>query len=251
MTVQDEPTSVGPAEKTDPLTSQNVSEAALEMDEDGHGHFRDLCVAYGDFYRPVFLQEFLDCFVRNATKTELAELRKAIAIRAAEAGKGKRKGRPRSEKDEGWLTKAKVVTWHRIVDGWTWWKIAESEGMKPTKSTIKMIERTLSRQVDQYAAIIWRACASAGIVPAESDTGTRIGTHLEEGLKTRQFRQWLWLKTGLPFDRFPQRDLSDGCAKIVLELALRGRKANAQELVRRVKYRARKTRSSANLSKRQ
>ena len=243
MTVQDELPPVGPADETDPSTSQSVADMDSEVDKDGHGHFRDLCVAYGDFYRPVFLQEFMDCFVRNANRTELAELKKAIAMRAAKPVKGKSKGRPRSEEDEGWLTKAKVVTWRRIVDGWTWWKIAESEGIKPTKSTIKVIERTLSRQVDQYAAIIWRACASAGIVPAESDTGTRIGTHLEERLKTRQFRLWLSQKTGLPFDRFPQRDLSDGCAKIVLELAPRGRKANAQELVRRVKYRARRTRS--------
>jgi hypothetical protein len=207
-----------------------------DVDKDGHGPFRDTCVVYGDFYRPIFLQEFLNWFIGSANKTELAILRKAVSARAATAGRGAKKGRPRAQDDADWLVKVKIEAWRRIVEGWTWWKIAESSGMKPTRGNIRALERTLSRRQDRYASIIWQACAAAGVWKTGNDPQTSLA-YLERNLTTRKCQEWLWAKSGLPFGRFPEEDLTVGSKKIVLTLAPRGEKAAASELVRRMKYR--------------
>ena len=48
------------------------------MDEDGHGPFRDLCLVYGDFYRPVFLEAIQDWFIWSANSEELKALRENL-----------------------------------------------------------------------------------------------------------------------------------------------------------------------------
>lgn len=215
----------------------DTTDTPLDFDADGHGPFRDLCLIYGDFHRNVFLQEIINWFVGSASKAELAALRKAVSLRSADVGKGGKRGRPRGRDDADWLVKVKVEAWHRIVDDWTWWKIAESEGLKPTTRNIRTIERTLSRRQDHYAAIIWDACSMAGVWKPSADTNTNFA-RLEEGLKTQHLRQWLWLKTGLPL-----KELPEGCNKIVLALAPRGGETAGKELVQLLNYRKRKRRS--------
>jgi hypothetical protein len=216
----------------------DTPDKALDFDADGHGPFRDLCLIYGDFRRTVFLQEIINWFVRSASKAELAALRKAVSLRSAEVGKGGKRGRPRGRDDADWLVKVKVAAWHRIVDGWTWRKIAEAEGLKPNHNNIRTMEYTLSRRQDQYAAIIWEACRSIpGVLKPGADSDTNLAS-LQEGLKTQYLRQWLWLKAGLPF-----KDLPDGCSKIVLTLASRGEVAAERELFQHLNYRRSKRQS--------
>jgi hypothetical protein len=212
---------------------------ALEVDEDGHGRFRDACVAYGDFYRPIFLKEFLNWFVRNANKAELATLRNAVSSRSANAGKGGKKGRPRAQDDPHWLVNVRIEAWWRIVEGRTWWKIAESSGLKPTRVNIRAFERTLTRRQDLYASIIWRACVDAGFWKTGHGSQARLDC-LERGLATKKLQEWLWVRSGLPFGRFPGKDLTEGSKKIVLALVPRGEKAAARELIRRITYRRRR-----------
>lgn len=209
----------------------------LDMDRDGHGPFRNLCVLYGDFHRPVFLEEFLTWFIRNATKAELSVLRKAVSARSSEIGKGGKKGRPRAQESKDWLVSAKTATWHRIVDSWTWRRIAESEGLKPSSENIRTIERTLSRRQDQYAAIIWNACSWVGVWRV-GDVETNL-TRIKSALDSARFRQWLWIKAGL-FGPSADGDWVNGCKKIVLALVFRGEKAAGEELIRHVNYRIRK-----------
>jgi hypothetical protein len=182
-----------------PITDSTL-DASLEFDRDGHGPFRNMCLVYGDFHRTVFLQEIINWFVRSASKVELAALRKAVSWRSAHVSKGGKRGRPRERDDAAWLVKAKVEAWHRIVEGWTWWKIAESEGLKPTRKNIRTIERTLTRRQDRYAAIIWEACRSiAGvwkkmlIVPVHRGKGLPKGLFLRvlkgAGFTLEEFRE--------------------------------------------------------------
>jgi hypothetical protein len=222
---------------TPSTTTDGTPHATLDYDADGHGPFRNMCLVYGDFYRPIFLQEIINWFVHSASKTELAALRKAVSSRSAHVGKGGKRGRPRGRDDADWLVKVKVAAWRRIVEGWSWKKIAESEGLRPNQRNIRTIERTLSRRQDQYAAIIWEACRSiASVWKLGADSDTNLA-RLEEGLKTQYLRQWLWLKAGLPF-----KDLPDGCKKIVLTLAPRGEETAGKELVQLWTYRSSKRR---------
>lgn len=217
----------------------NPDETFSGSARDPDRHFKDLCLLYGDSNRPVFLREFLRWFVRNANKTELAELRKAVALRAGKIGKVRRRGRPHAEEDVDWLVKARTAAWRRIVEGRTWAKIAESEGMKPNKDNIKTIERTLSRRQDQFASIIWDACFTAGIWQTSADIATDMAS-LKRNLEAPQFRRWLWSRTGLPFDLFLPTDYNEECKKIVLTLVPRGLKAVSQKVVRELKYERKK-----------
>jgi hypothetical protein len=191
------------------------------MDEDGHGPFRDSCVIYGDFYRPVFLEEFVRWFVRSADKAELAVLRKAVRVRAAAIRKGGKRGRPRARDDDEWLIKAKVETWQRHILGWSWPQIAIEAGLEPTRPNC----RTLQRRQDEFAAMIWRA------LPPYAEQPERLKTLLE----SKAIQQLLWVRVGLPFKTHPEE-----CKKIVLALAPRGLKAQADIITRITRTRARK-----------
>jgi hypothetical protein len=214
-----------------------VQDSTAPMDSDGHGHFRDLCLCYGDFNRPIFLEVIQDWFIRSAGKAELDILRQAVAVRAAAVGKGGKRGRPRAQDDSDWLASTKIAAWRHIVDGWPWSQIAEWEGMKPNQNNIKTIERTLSRRVERYAAIIWRACTDLGSWKASDDLTSNLA-RIEDDLKrAATLRAWLWVKAGLPFGRFPGNDFTEGCTKIVLTLVPRGEKAAAEEIISRANYR--------------
>jgi len=198
------------------------------LDPDGHGPFRDMCLAYGDFYRPIFLETIRDWFIRNANKTELAELRKAISARSANLGKGGKRGRPRAKDDHNWLMGAKTAAWRRLIDRWTWRRIAESEGTKLNPRNIRVVERTLSRRQDQYAAIIWNACSQTGTWRSGVGIDANL-KRLRDALETARFRQWLWTKAGL-FGPSSNAEWTDGCKKIVLGLVGRGEKAAGRNL---------------------
>jgi hypothetical protein len=116
-----------------PTTIPEMSlDPALDMDIDGHGPFRNMCLIYGDFHRTVFLQEIIDWFIRSASNTELAALRRAVALRSNALPKGSKRGRPRARDDSDWLVGVKTDAWRRIVEGRTWKSIAEGEGLKPS-----------------------------------------------------------------------------------------------------------------------
>lgn len=221
-----------------PVPHSATPDATLDFDADGHGPFRDLCVVYGDFHRPVFLQVIINWFVRSASKTELAALRKAISLRSNDVGRGGKRGRPRGRDDADWLVKAKVTAWHRIVDGWTWKRIAESGGLKPNHKNIRTVERTLARRRDQYAAVIWQACVEAAVW-RNGDSDEIHLQRLESALETMRFRQLLWIRAGL-FGPSSDPGWICGCKNIVLTLALRGGDAAGKELVQFLNYRRRK-----------
>lgn len=222
---------------TRPATHSTTPDATLAFDTDGHGPFRDLCLIYGDFHRPVFLQEIINWFVRSASKTELAALRKAISLRSTDVGRGGKRGRPRGRDDADWLVKAKEAAWHRIVDGWTWKKIAEFGGLKPNQRNIRTIERTLARRHDQYAAVIWKACVEADVW--RTGDGDEIHLQrLESALGTMRFKQLVWIRGGL-FGPSSDPGWICGCKNIVLALAPRGGDAAGKELVQFLNYRSR------------
>lgn len=192
-----------------------------------HGHFRDLCGVYGDNCRPVFLKEFLHSFVRNADEPELAQLRRAVSVRAASIAKNGKKGRPRAQGDPKWIAKARKEAWQRFVEGWNWPRIVQDEGLKPTKANA----RTVKRRVDTYAGLIWDACSWA----------FTDGSKLETNLATAKFRQWLWVRVGL-FGPDPDSDWIAGCTKLVMALYPRGARASGEDLARLVRYRANRKR---------
>jgi hypothetical protein len=206
------------------------------MDSDGHGHFRDVCMVYGDRYRDAFLESIREWFIRNASKSELAALRKTVAQRAARIGKRGERGRPSSKDSQSWLTDAKMAAWSHYVDGWSWRQVAESRGTRVTRANIRTIERTLVRQVDEYASTIWTACLQAGFDPSGLDD-EKLLSKLEEALHVPKFREWLWVRCGIPFGRFPNHDMTAGSRKLILKLVFRGRRANAMGLVRLIRRR--------------
>jgi hypothetical protein len=218
------------------------------MDADGHRELRDLCANYADFCRPVFQTEILK-YLRTANRAELKPIRKAVQEREKQLhnhGKSlgpseqfdvewlkginlpvtplqsrgrehSKRGRPRAHSDWDWIAKAGREAWQRHVLGWTWRKIAEHAGLRPSKENWQGGERILRRRVDQYAALVWNAIPLAARGPA----GLREGS-----LDDRKTQYCLRDKAGLPFDSHP-----DHCKKLVLKLALRGQKIHARNLV--------------------
>lgn len=179
------------------------------MDNDPHGHFRDLCLVYGDFYRDVFLEEFEQWFIRGASQHEVSRIRKSVQARAkALRQKGGKRGRPRGRDDECFLYKARVVAWHRIVEGWSWPKIAQAAGLTPTKPNI----RTVQRQCDHLAAIIWQSLPQ----PGHADQPEK----LDRDVDSKSIQHLIRIRTGLPFHSHPEQ-----CKKIVVQLAPRGGRA--------------------------
>jgi hypothetical protein len=180
-----------------------------------HSAFLDLCLLYGDFHRPVFLQAILRWFVESAGRDELDSLRRAIRDRTKLLRRGGRKGRPREENDWNWLRSSAQLVWQREVLGWSWPKIAAAAGMKPTKPNL----RTLQNRRDRYAMLLWRA------TPGRCDDPKKLARILEAKSIQRLYRS----RAALPFDTHPEE-----CKKIVLKLAPRGLRVAAGELKRLV-----------------
>jgi hypothetical protein len=182
------------------------------MDSGAHNDsFRDLCVLYIDFNRPVFLEQILRFVASHgATKSELSAIRAAVQKRAKQLAKRGRRGRPRAAESNAWMQKAITAAFRKHVLGWSWARVTESIGMKPTKPNI----RTVQRRERQFAEWI------ADSMPAESletsITGGRYSMKLREGaLDSERNRYWLVVKAGLPFDTRPEE------CKTIVESLLR------------------------------
>lgn len=226
------------AQVTPPAIPEVSEDATLDMDTDGHGPFRNMCLIYGDFHRTVFLQEIIDWFIRSASNTELAALRRAVALRSNALPKGSKRGRPRARDDSDWLVAVKTDAWRRIVEDRTWKNIAESEGLKPSRGDLRTIERTRTRRQDEYAAIIWGAATHADVWRG-ADTLESNLRRLSEAMDTPRFRQRLWVKAAL-FGPSSDSEWIEGCKKIVLTLTPRGGRAAGAELIRIIRYRKKK-----------
>ena len=184
-------------------------------------------MVYGDYHRGIFFDAFQRWFIWNATKAELALVQKAVKKRATRIkvlAQGKR-GRPRSESDQDWLKAALETAWLHYVDGWSWTKIAKSRGTKFTKYNARTIERTLVRQTDKFAELVWDAAMQAGIWE-DGMNNSEVLDGLETGFKDAKFKQWLRSKCRIPFDKFP-----DESRRLVLELIFRGRHQSGLDLL--------------------
>jgi hypothetical protein len=118
--------------------------SAQPPDDDPHGDFRNLCMLYGDFNRGVFLEEILNFIAGfGATKAELSAIRTAVQKRAKQLPKRPRKGRPRAEEDREWMQRAIAAAYRKHVLGWSWSRVTESLGMKPTKPNIRTVQRQM------------------------------------------------------------------------------------------------------------
>ncbi|HKO06050.1 MAG TPA: hypothetical protein VJW51_14930 [Candidatus Acidoferrales bacterium] len=175
---------------------------AIEEDP-RHAQFLDLCLLYGDFNRPVFLEAILRFFVEAAGAKELAALRRAVRDRAKTIRSGGRNRRPRGEESRAWLRATLRLVWLREVEHWTWPKIAAAAGMKPTKPNI----RTLQRRCDHFAVLVWRATHGRGDHPKA----------LRKMLEAKPVQRWYRSQLGLPFDSHPEE-----CKRLVRILVSRG-----------------------------
>jgi hypothetical protein len=175
-------------------------------DDDPHAKFREQCMLYGDFNRAVFLEEILHFIASfGATKVELSAIRAAVQKRTKKLSKRIQRGRPRAAEDREWMQRAVAAAYRKHVQGWSWARVAEGAGMKPTKPNI----RTVERQIKQVAEILTDA------IPPEFLEAVIVGGHyrdkLREGaLDSRQLRLWLMSRIGLPFDVRPEE-----CKKLV------------------------------------
>jgi hypothetical protein len=209
-------------------------DASLLRENPAIESFRNDRILFLDFNRPVFLEE-IERFIWSATEEELAKLRTRIATRtkSIKDHRGKR-GRPRGRSDEDWLTRAKIIAWRHHVHGWTWKRIAEAEGLKPTKENF----RTLQRRRDSFAAVVWDA------LQEPLSWGDPSPDRIKQALERLRDRQWLWVKTGLPF-----RDAPEECKAIVQALAPLGQVASAKEFDRKISYLAKNKAATPSVKK--
>ena len=175
-------------------------------DDDPHAKFRELCMMYGDFNRAVFLEEILNFIAGfGASKAELSAIRAAVQKRTKQLAKRPQRGRPRAAEDREWMQHALAAAYHKHVQGWSWSRVTEAMGLKPTKPNI----RTVQRRIAQVAEVI------ADAIPPElietAVVGGRYGSKLREGaLDSPRVRLFLKSKTGLRFDTRPEE-----CRKLV------------------------------------
>jgi len=205
--------------------------AAPTTDEDPrHARFLDLCLLYGDFNRPVFLEAILQSFIESASPSELKSLRHAIRDRENALRRSGKKGRPRAEHDWDWIRHSAQLAWQKEILHWSWRRIATAAGMKPTKPNI----RTLHNRLDRYAALIWKTTPGPSSEPEV----------LAETLQARHIQRLCRSRTALPFDTHPEE-----CKRIVLKLAPRGKAVVASELNLTAihRYRSRKGRTASDV----
>jgi hypothetical protein len=175
--------------------------------DERHDAFRNLCMMYGDFNRSIFLEEILQ-FVGSAAANsdELATIRAALQKRAKQLAKRKRRGRPRAFESSAWIQKAMSAAFRKRVLGWSWSRVTESVGMKPTKANI----RTVQRREQQFAEFVLGALSSLGVwEPAQFGKKFRSGV-----ADSKRYQRAMMGKTGLPFEERPAE-----CEKLVLALA--------------------------------
>jgi len=179
-------------------------------DDSCHSEFLNLCLFYGDFNRPAFLEAIRHWFIESASAAELKSLRSAIRDRAAALRRQHKKGRPRAEQSPAWISSTLKLVWMHDVEGKSWRKIASAIGLRPTDDNL----RTLRNRRDHYAMLVWREVAGRGGGP-EALSGM---------LESKHFQRLLRSKLALPFDSHPAE-----CKKLVLAIAPRGLEAVSKE----------------------
>jgi hypothetical protein len=173
---------------------------------EGHprnAHFLDLCLLYGDFNRPVFLEAILRSFVESAGAKEMAALRRAIRDRAKLLKQNRAKGRPSTEQNPAWIRRSLQIVWQREILHWQWRKIAAAADLAPTRPNF----RTLKRRYNLYAMLVWRATHGRTDDPKA----------LNRMLKAKPIQRWYRSQLGLPFDTHPEE-----CKRLVRTLARQG-----------------------------
>jgi hypothetical protein len=207
-------------------------EGVLGWDE--HLGFRSACMVCGDYshLRPVFLGQIL-CFVRTASKHEVAVIRKSIQERAKSRDLMKKRGRPSALDDDRLIDKARRVAWLRHVEHKKWAQVAEAVGIQVIRpdnehcGNIRAVTRTLQRQENYLAANIWNAVYPNYVVHQGEQRG-----ELRPGvLEHKPLQQWLWIKAGLPFREHPEQ-----CKRIIKALWPRGLRAATEQTQRYIRY---------------
>ena len=161
---------------------------------------------YGDFNRAVFLEEILNFIAGfGATKAELSAIRAAVQKRTKRLAQRPQRERPRAAESDSWMQKAITGAFRKRMLGWSWSRVTESMGMKPTKPNV----RTVQRREQQFAELIMDE-----IYPEWWETTIvdgRYGRKLKDGaLDSQKVRMWLMKKANLPFDTRPEE-----CKKFV------------------------------------
>jgi hypothetical protein len=179
---------------------------AHSPNNDPHAKFRDLCMLYGDFNRAVFLEEILNFIAGfGATAAELSAIRTAVQKRNKQLAKRPQRGRPRAGEDRQWMQQAVAAAYRKHVVRWSWSRVTESMGMKPTKPNIRTVQRRIAQVAELFADALPPELLEPAIV------GGRYGRRLREGaLDSSRAQLWLQSKTGLRFDTRPE-----DCKKLV------------------------------------
>jgi hypothetical protein len=161
---------------------------------------------YGDFNRAVFLEEILNFIAGfGATAAELSAIRTAVQKRTKQFAKRPQRGRPRAGEDRQGMQRAVAAAYRKHVLKWSWSRVTESMGMKPTKPNI----RTVQRRIAQVAEVFADALPPELLEPAIA--GGHYGRKLREGaLDSPRVRLFLKSKTRLRFDTRPE-----DCKKLV------------------------------------
>jgi hypothetical protein len=180
--------------------------APTSEEDSRHAQFLNLCLLYGDFNRPVFLEAILRWFVDSASPAELAALRRAIRDRAKSPTHTGKKGRPPADLNWKWICQAAQLVWQREILHWTWRKVAAAAGLKPTKPNF----RTLQLRRDRYALLVWGTTAAVG-------SRDNQPVSLARALEAKSFQRIFRSRLALPFNSHPEES-----KRIVLALAPRG-----------------------------
>ena len=167
-----------------------------------HAQFLDLCLLYGDFNRPVFLEAILHWFVESADAKELAAMRRALRDRAKRIKPNRMKGRPSAGRDPDWIRRSLKIVWQREILHWPWRKIAAVANLRPAKTNI----RTLQNRCDSYVLLVWHTLPPH---PGQPQALKRL-------LDSKRIQQMLRSRLSLPFDTHPEE-----CKRLVSVLAPR------------------------------
>ncbi len=171
---------------------------------DSHKNFLDLCLLYGDFNRPVFLEAILRWFVESATPRELKSLRRAIRDRTKHLKQNHKQGRPPAAQDPDWIRRSLQIVWQREILHWHWRKVAAAAGLKFSKTDV----RTLQNRCDRYALLAWHALPDHAGQPRA----------LARLLDLKPIQHMLRSRLSLPFDTHPEES-----KRLVRILVHRGR----------------------------
>ena len=185
--------------------------ASTFADDPRHSEFLDLCLFYGDFNRPVFLEAIRHWFIESASPAELESLRRAIRNRATSLRQRLKKGRPRAEQSRAWISSALKLVWMRDIEGQSWRQIALAAGLKPTRPNL----RTLQVRRDLFAVLVRKA------LPPRTDDPA----HLDKLLDNKRVQLLLRSRLALPFLTHPGES-----RKIVQVLVSRGLTLEAARL---------------------